>query len=45
MGPKTSGTTGADFEEHIDRLFELTEEEPSEEKEEGSEVDKNDDEK
>lgn len=38
MGPKTSGTTGADFEEHINRLFELPEEE--EEKEEETEGDK-----
>ncbi len=39
MGPKTSGTTGADFEEHVNKLFELPEEE-EEKKEEESEGDK-----
>lgn len=37
MGPKTSGTAGADFEKHIDQLFELPQDEPAKEKEEEKE--------
>ncbi len=39
MGPKTSGTTGADFDEQVKKLFELPDEE-EEKKEEETEGDK-----